>query len=127
MDRYEIAGLQTLTEDDHAGRVEAYLQSVGIQTAGVSVGWADGAPTVWVTSDTDPTKALQSYVPTLTPEEQERADALADAQTAIDAISAKSRTQRTATEKVLLGLAVGSDAVRVSRSIDKQAPPAERR
>lgn len=127
MDRYEIAGLQTLTEDDHAGRIEAYLQSVGIQTAGVSIGWKDGSPTVWVTSDTDPTKALQSYVPTLTPEEQERADTLADADAAIQAIAAKPRGNRTATEKVLLGLAVGSDAVRVSKPVDKQVSPAERR
>lgn len=115
MERYVIPGVTSIARADHAGRIEAYLASTGMQTNGVQVRWDDelDAATVIVMADQDPEKVLASYVPTLTPEEQARATVLADAQAAIDAIAAKERGSRTNNEKILLGLALESDAVTV--------------
>ena len=111
MDRYEITDLKTLTAADHAGRIHTYLEQQGFTVQGVSIGWVEDQPIVWVTCDRDPTKTLQQYTPTLTTEEAERAEHIADAQQVLASIAAKSREARTATEKVLLGLAALQEPV----------------
>jgi hypothetical protein len=106
MERYPVHGITTITPADHAGRIETFLRSQGLTTAGVTVRWNElGLATVTVTADRDPTQALQAYVPTLTPDEQETQNRIADAQAAIAEIASKPRGNRSATEKALLGLA----------------------
>jgi hypothetical protein len=107
MERYTVLFPQSIAKDDHAGRIETYLQAQGFETAGVTVRWDDEERvTVTVRATADPTQALQSYTPTITADEQARADVLADAQDAVAAIRTKSSASRTATEKVLLALAI---------------------
>ena len=111
MERYTIRFPESITRDDHAGRIETFLQQQGFETAGVVARWDDeGRCTVTVNAHRDPTKTLDTYTPTLTPDEQHRADVLADAAAVVAAITEKPRQSRTDTEKVLLGLAVASDA-----------------
>ncbi len=107
MNRYTLTDISALTRADHAGRVEAYLQAQGFQTAGVVIRWDDETDraTVSVTANADPGAALAAYVPTLTPDEQARADVLVAAQDAIATIAAKAPEERTTTEAALLGLA----------------------
>jgi hypothetical protein len=112
MERYPVHGITTITPADHAGRIEAFLRSQGLTTAGVTVRWNElGLATVTVTADRDPTQALAAYVPTLTPDEQETQNRIADAQAAIAEIASKPRGARSATEKARLGLAVLSEPV----------------
>lgn len=107
MERYTLLAPDHLTTDDHAGRIEAWLQSQGLATAGVSIRWTDtGRAFLTVRADRDPTDALAAYVPTLTTEEQARETVLADAAAAVAAIRGKPRSNRTATETVLLALAL---------------------
>jgi hypothetical protein len=106
MERFTVLAPQSLTVTDHAGRIETFLRSQGLTTAGVTVRWNElGLATVTVTADRDPTQALAAYVPTLTPDEQETQNRIADAQSAIAEIASKPRGARSATEKALLGLA----------------------
>lgn len=108
MDRYARAGLTNLTRADKADRIEAYLQSQGIATAGVGVRWDDetNTATVVVTADRDPSAALAAYTPTPTAQEVFRANAITDAKPVIATIAAKARADRTPVERALLGLAV---------------------
>ena len=111
MERYTVRFPESITKEDHAGRIETFLREQGIETAGVVVRWDDqGRATVTVNADRDPSKTLEAYTPTLTPDEQARADVLADAAAVVAAITEKPRQSRTDTEKVLLGLAFATDA-----------------
>ena len=110
MERYELTNISSIGDTDHAGRIHQFLVNEGFDVQGVSVGTKGGEPCVWVTCDRDPTKTIETYTPTLTPEEQHRADVLADAAAVVAAITEKPRQSRTDTEKVLLGLAFATDA-----------------
>ncbi len=108
MQDYTIWNLRSIPVDEAADRIELWVQSHGIQTAGLSVGVDPdtGNATITVTADQDPTTVLQTYQPTPTPRDVLKANALADAKPIFAAIIAKDRATRTPVEKALLGLAV---------------------
>jgi cbb3-type cytochrome oxidase cytochrome c subunit len=100
---------------EDAGRVHSYLEAAGVKVQGVSISEHFG--TVGVAYDGEQTKEqmqslLDQYTQTESAEERNRREAIEDAVAEVEAIARKPRAARTAAEKIVLGMALGSTEIR---------------
>lgn len=105
---------------DNAGRVDAFLRARGFTFEGVSVNGDTATIAGLDETAIEPLeKALAAYTSIPTDDEQSELDAITDGEAALAAIERKPRAQRTATERILLALALnqsGSTSRRVNGS-----------